>query len=133
MTTKNVCVIVEDKVVSVDSESIVLDTWSFDDAGVWAIQWYGATKTGDIEPAPVDGVIGANVDLTESDYDTKVKPYVDAWEVQKAKIEAIKDEIAKQQADELAVKIAHRAEVRKLGKIPIVNQVAKYPKGVDSI
>lgn len=133
MTTKDVCVIVEDKVISVDRESIVLDTWSFDDSGVWAIQWYGATKTGDIEPAPVGGVIGANVDLIESDYDTKVKPYVDAWEVQKAKIETLKDEIAKQEAETLATKIANRAEVRKLGKIPIVGQKAVYPKGVESI
>ena len=36
MTTKNVCVIVPDKVVSVDGESYVLDTWSFGDSKIWA-------------------------------------------------------------------------------------------------
>ena len=134
MTTKNVCVIVPDKVVSVDGESYALDTWSFDDSKIWAIQWNGSTKTGDIEPAPVNGKIeGGNEDLTAQDYDTKVKHYVDAWEVQKAKIATAVSEAEKKQSDEMAAKIANRAAVRKLGKIPVENRLPIYPSGVDSI
>tara|TARA_B100000965_G_scaffold198283_1_gene165521 strand:- start:3176 stop:3580 length:405 start_codon:yes stop_codon:yes gene_type:complete len=134
MTTKNVCVIVPDKVVSVDGESYVLDTWSFGDSKIWAIQWDGSTKTGDIEPAPVNGKIeGGNEDLTAQDYDTKVKHYVDAWEVQKAKVAAAVAEAEKKESDETAAKIANRAAVRKLGKIPVENRLPIYPSGVDSI
>ena len=134
MTTKNVCVIVPDKVVSVDGEAYALDTWSFDDSKVWAIQWYGSSKTGDIEPAPVNGKIeGGNEDITEGDYDAKVKPYVDAWEVQKAKVATAIAEAEKKQSDEMAAKIANRAAVRKLGKIPVENRLPIYPSGVESI
>ena len=134
MTTKNVCVIVPDKVVSVDGESYALDTWSFDDSKIWAIQWNGSTQTGDIEPAPVNGKIeGGNEDLTAQDYDTKVKHYVDAWEVQKAKVATAKAEEDKKLSDIMATQIANRAAVRKLGKIPVENRVAIYPSGVDSI
>tara|TARA_Y100001963_G_scaffold40207_1_gene56326 strand:+ start:1074 stop:1478 length:405 start_codon:yes stop_codon:yes gene_type:complete len=134
MTTKNVCVIVPDKVVSVDGESYVLDTWSFGDSKIWAIQWDGSTKTGDIEPAPVNGKIeGGNEDLTAQDYDTKVKHYVDAWEVQKAKVATAISEEDKKESDATAAKIANRAAVRKLGKIPIENRLPIYPSGVDSI
>ena len=134
MTTKNVCVIVPDKVVSVDGESYALDTWSFDDSKIWAIQWDGSTKTGNIEPAPVNGKIeGGNEDLTAQDYDTKVKHYVDAWEVQKAKVATAKAEEDKKLSDIMATQIANRAAVRKLGKIPVENRVAIYPSGVDSI
>tara|TARA_B100000902_G_scaffold158079_1_gene154136 strand:- start:1233 stop:1637 length:405 start_codon:yes stop_codon:yes gene_type:complete len=134
MTTKNVCVIVPDKVVSVDGESYALDTWSFDDSKIWAIQWNGSTQTGDIEPAPVNGKIeGSNEDLTAEDYDTKVKHYVDAWEVQKTKIATAVSEAEKKQSDEMAAKIANRAAVRKLGKIPVENRLPIYPSGVDSI
>ena len=134
MTTKNVCVIVPDKVVSVDGESYVLDTWSFGDSKIWAIQWDGSTKTGDIEPAPVNGKIeGGNEDLTAEDYDTKVKHYVDAWEVKKAAVDAeVKAAIDARDAEE-AAKIANRAEARKLGKVPVENRVPVYPKDVDSI
>tara|TARA_R100001082_G_scaffold108587_1_gene84064 strand:+ start:1793 stop:2194 length:402 start_codon:yes stop_codon:yes gene_type:complete len=133
MTTKNVCVIVPDKVVSVDGESYVLDTWSFDDSKIWAIQWYGSTQTGDIEPAPDGGSIGANEDLKAEDYDTKVKHYVDAWEVQKAKVAAEVKAAEEAAAEEMATKVANRAAVRKLGKIPVENRVAVYPGDVDSI
>jgi len=134
MTTKNVCVIVPDKVVSVDGESYALSTWSFDDATTWAIQWNGSTKTGDIEPAPVDGKIeGGNQDITESDYNTKVKPYVDAWEVEKTKQVELQAQFEKEAAEALATKIANRAAVRKLGKIPVEDQVAVYSKGTTEV
>tara|TARA_B100000427_G_C15398153_1_gene546420 strand:- start:466 stop:870 length:405 start_codon:yes stop_codon:yes gene_type:complete len=134
MTTKNVCVIVPDKVVSVDGEAYTPDSWSFDDSKIWAIQWYGDTKTGDIEPAPVGGKIeAANEDITESDYDTKVKPYVDAWEVKKAAVEAAEKAAIDAAAAEEATKIANRAEVRKLGKVPVENRVPVYPKDLDSV
>lgn len=134
MTTKNVTVIVPDKVISVDGESHHPETWSFDDAKIWAIQWDGSTKTGDIEPAPVNGKIeGGNEDITESDYNAKVKPYVDAWEVEKARQATIQAEIDKKIADDLATKIANRAAVRKLGKIPVENQQALYPKDTKEI
>ena len=134
MTTKNVCVIVPDKIVSVDGEGYQLETWSFDDAKTWAIQWNGSTKTGDIEPAPVNGKIeGGNEGITESDYNTKVKPYVDAWEVEKARQAELKAEADKAEAEALAVKIANRAAVRKLGKIPVEDQIAIYPKGTTSV
>ena len=135
MTTKNVCVIVPDKVISVDSESYVLDTWSFDDATIWAIQWYGATKTGEIELAPVDGKIpsGGNEDITEKDYETKVKPYVDAWETKKTAVDDANAAALKVEAEELATKIANRAAVRKLGKIPVEDQQAVYPKGTSEV
>ena len=134
MTTKNVTVIVPDKVISVDGESYHLETWSFDDAKIWAIQWDSSTKTGDIEPAPVNGKIeGGNEDITESDYNAKVKPYVDAWEVEKARQATLQAEIDKKNADDLATKIANRAAVRKLGKIPVTNQIAYYPKDTTEI
>ena len=134
MTTKNVTVIVPDKVISVDGVSHHPETWSFDDAKIWAIQWDGSTKTGDIEPAPVNGKIeGGNEDITESDYNAKVKPYVDAWEVEKARQATLQAEIDKKNADDLATKIANRAAVRKLGKIPVTNQIAYYPKDTTEI
>ena len=134
MTTKNVCVIVPDKIVSVDGEGYQLETWSFDDAKTWAIQWNGSTKTGDIEPAPVNGKIeGGNQDITESDYNTKVKPYVDAWEVEKARQAELQAQFEKEAAEALATKIANRAAVRKLGKIPVEDQVAVYSKGTTEV
>ena len=135
MTTKNVTVIVPDKVIQVDGVSHHPETWSFDDAKTWAIQWYGSTKTGDIEPAPVDGKIpaGGNEDIAEKDYDTKVKPYVDAWEVEKARQESLIAEQEKKNAEILATKISNRAAVRKLGKIPVENQTAIYPKDATQI
>ena len=134
MTTKNVCVIVPDKVIMVDGESHHPETWSFDDSKIWAIQWYGDTKTGDIEPAPVGGKIeSANEELTETDYDAKVKPYVDVWEATKAKVDAALKAADEKEAEAMATKVANRAAVRKLGKIPVENRMPVYPSGVDSI
>ena len=133
MTTKNVCVIVPDKVIMVDGVSHQLETWSFDDSKIWAIQWYGSTQTGDIEPAPDGGSIGANEDLKAEDYDTKVKHYVDAWEAEEVKIsEALKAEAVKR-AEQEAAKVANRAAVRKLGKIPVENRKPVYSSDVTSI
>ena len=134
MTTKNVCVIVPDKVIMVDGETHHPETWSFDDSKIWAIQWYGDTKTGDIEPAPVGGKIeSANEELTETDYDAKVKPYVDVWEATKAKVDAALKAADEKEAEAMATKVANRAAVRKLGKIPVENRMPVYPSGVDSI
>jgi hypothetical protein len=134
MTTKNVCVVVPDKIVSVDGETYHIETWSFDDSKTWAIQWNGSTKTGDIEPAPVNGKIeSGNEDITESDYNAKVKPYVDAWEVEKARQAKLIEDQKKLDAEALATKIANRAAVRKLGKIPVENQIAHYPKDATEI
>ena len=134
MTTKNVCVIVPDKVIMVDGVSHQLETWPFDDSKIWAIQWYGDTKTGDIEPAPVGGkILTANEELAEQDYDTKVKHYVDAWEAEKVKVEeALKAEAVKA-AEIEAEKVANRAAVRKLGKVPVENRTPVYPSGIESI
>ena len=134
MTTKNVCVIVPDKVIMVDGETHHPETWSFDDSKIWAIQWYGDTKTGDIEPAPVGGkILTANEELTETDYDAKVKPYVDVWEAEEVKIqEALKAEAVKR-AEQEAAKVANRAAVRKLGKIPVENRKPVYSSDVTSI
>ena len=134
MTTKNVCVIVEDKVIMVDGVSHELETWPFDDSKIWAIQWYGKTKTGDIEPAPVGGkILTANEELTEQDYDTKVKHYVDAWEAEEVKIqEALKAE-AVARAEQEAAKVANRAAVRKLGKIPVEGRKPVYSSDVTSV
>ena len=134
MTTKNVCVIVPDKVIMVDGVSHQLETWSFDDSKIWAIQWYGDTKTGDIEPAPVGGKIeSANEELTETDYDAKVKPYVDVWEATKAKVDAVLKAEAEKAAEEEAAKVANRAAVRKLGKIPVEGRAPVYSSSVESI
>ena len=134
MTTKNVCVIVQDKVIMVDGVSHQLETWPFDDSKIWAIQWYGDTKTGDIEPAPVGGkILTANEELTETDYDAKVKPYVDVWEATKAKVDAALKAAEEKYAEEMATKVANRAAVRKLGKIPVENRVPVYPGDVESI
>tara|TARA_B000000557_G_scaffold197989_1_gene163264 strand:+ start:95 stop:508 length:414 start_codon:yes stop_codon:yes gene_type:complete len=123
MTTKNVTVVVPDKTVTVDGKTYVIDPWDFKDSAIWAIQWDATTKTGDIEPAPVDGKIpnGDHEKITESNYAAKVAAYVTAWDTAKAADDvAIAAELKKVDED-LAVAKGLRAEAAKLGKVPVQN------------
>ena len=126
MTTKNVTVVVPDKTVTVDGKTLVIDPWDFKDSAIWAIQWDATTKTGDIEPAPVDGKIpnGDHEQLTESNYDAKVAAYVTAWDTAKAAEDAAIAAAKKAMDEQLAAQKALRAEAAKLGKIPIQNGLA---------
>tara|TARA_R100000231_G_scaffold52160_1_gene44045 strand:+ start:1187 stop:1597 length:411 start_codon:yes stop_codon:yes gene_type:complete len=126
MTTKNVTVVVPDKTVTVDGTTFVIDPWDFKDSAIWAIQWDATTKTGDIEPAPVNGKIpnGDHEKITESNYDAKVGAYVTAWDTAKAANDvAIAAELKKIDED-LAAQKALRAEAAKLGKVPVQNGLA---------
>ncbi len=84
MAIKHVVVLVEDKTVTIDNVPFVIDPWDFGDSDTWAIQWNEETKKGDIESNPP----GDNVVLGASDYDAKVKPYVDKWNTAKAALDA---------------------------------------------
>lgn len=123
MTTKNVTVVVPDKTVTVDGKAYTIDPWDFGDSAIWAIQWDATTKTGDIEPAPVDGKIpnGDHEQLTESNYDAKVAAYVTAWDTAKAADDTAIAAAKKAMEEELAAAKALRAEAAKLGKVPVQN------------
>mgnify|MGYP003150985117 CR=1 FL=1 len=123
MTTKNVTVVVPDKTVTVDGKSYVIDPWDFKDSAIWAIQWDATTKSGDIEPAPVNGKIpnGDHEQLTESNYDEKVAPYVTAWDAAKVTSDAAIAAATKANEEDRAAQKALRAEAAKLGKMPVSN------------
>ena len=126
MTTKNVTVVVPDKTVTVDGKTYVIDPWDFKDSAIWAIQWDATTKTGDIEPAPVNGKIpnGDHEQLTESNYDAKVAAYVTAWDAAKVASDAATAAATKANEEERAVQKGLRAEAAKLGKMPVSNGLA---------
>ena len=123
MTTKNVTVVVPDKTVTVDGKAYVIDPWDFGDSNIWAIQWDATTKSGDIEPAPVDGKIpnGDHEQITESNYNEKVAAYVTAWDTAKAADDTAIAAAKKAMEEELAAAKALRAEAAKLGKVPVQN------------
>lgn len=111
---KNITVVVPDKAVTIDGESHVCSPWNFGDDAIWAIQWDDEKKTGDIEPNPP----GTHTTLGASDYDSKVKPYVDAWTTAKAAAKKAFDDYKAEEAVIEARQRAARTEGEKLGNTP---------------
>jgi len=112
--TKNITVVVPDKSVTLDGEHYTIDSWPFDDSKVWAIQWDGATQTGDVEPNPP----GDHTSLKSSDYDSQIKPYIDEWDKAKAAAAAAETKFIEDSKTEQARRLAARKEGERLGKLP---------------
>tara|TARA_B100000902_G_scaffold3692_1_gene4738 strand:+ start:16805 stop:17206 length:402 start_codon:yes stop_codon:yes gene_type:complete len=114
MTTKNVTVVVPDKLIGYDNEFYTVDPWPFSDSSTWAIQWDGKTETGDVELNPA----GDNTALAKSDYETKVKPYVDEWTKAKAAADKAAADAAKDTSDLTAQMHKVRTDAEAAGKLP---------------
>ena len=115
ITTKNVRVVVPDKVIGYDNEFYTIDPWPFSDSATWAIQWDGTTETGEIEPNPV---AGANTAISKDDYTDKVAPYVTEWNKAKAAADkAIADE-TKGHAELTEQQHKVRKDAEAAGKLP---------------
>ena len=74
-----VTVVPSDKLIIVNGEVLVFD-WEPIEENIHAIQYHN--NSGHIEYE--DG--SPNISITSEDYETKVKPYVDLWQVEKNRI-----------------------------------------------
>ena len=74
-----VTVVPSDKLIIVNGEALIFN-WDLIESGIHAIQYRNGS--GHIEYEDVS----ANTSITSEDYETKVKPYVDLWQVEKNRI-----------------------------------------------
>ena len=74
-----VTVVPSDKLIIVNGEALIFD-WEPIEENIHAIQYHN--NSGHIEYEDVS----ANTSITSEDYETKVKPYVDLWQVEKNRI-----------------------------------------------
>ena len=90
-----VSVISEDQLVIVDGVVVKIPTASYDPE-VWAIQWRG--NQGEMEFMP--SLHKQNRKLTADDYESVVKPYVDAWQAERDR-QVLENQQAEAKAQEL--------------------------------
>lgn len=74
-----VTIVPADKLIIVNGEALIFD-WEPIEENVHAIQYHN--NSGHIEYEDVS----ANTSITSEDYETKVKPYVDLWQVEKNRL-----------------------------------------------